>query len=99
MFNASNTQFPLSTKIPNEISVTQREFNGVKKYTVSVPRGMKCEHGFRWCYEHLPAHTWVQYRNYIEQLDVNNYRGITWETMRFEFEDSHRAVEFALRFS
>jgi hypothetical protein len=99
MFNTSNTQFPPSTRIPNEITVSHSVVNNQSKYTVSVPRGMKCESGFRWCYENLPAHTWVQYRNYIEQLDVNDYMGITWETMSFEFEDSKIAVEFALRFS
>jgi len=97
MLNTS--QFPHSTKIPNEISVTQREFNGVKKYTVSVPKGMSCEYGFRWCFENLPANTWVQYRNYIDKLDVVGFKGISWETMTFEFEDSKIAVEFALRFS
>ena len=91
--------FPLSNKVPNEISVLQRVINNVPKYIVSVPKGMMCEHGFRWCYENLPAHTWVQYREYIDKIDVNGYRGISWERMNFEFEDSLIAVEFALRFS
>ena len=99
MFNTSNTQVPLSNKQPNEITVTQREFNGVKKYTVSVPKGMMCHNGYMWCYENLTAHTWVQYRNYIDTIDVTGYKGITWATMSFEFEDSVIAVEFALRFS
>ena len=93
------TPFPKSNKTPNEITVLHRVINNQPKYIVSVPKGMKCEGGFRWCYEHLPAHTWVHYRNYIESLDVNGYPGITWATMSFEFDDSRRAVEFALRFS
>jgi hypothetical protein len=91
--------FPLSNKTPNEILVTHSVINGIPKYIVTVPRGMSCEHGFRWCYENLPAHTWIQYREYIEKLDVNGYKGISWATMKFEFEDSKIAVEFALRFS
>ena len=91
--------FPKSNKQPNEISVLLRVIDNKSKYIVSVPKGMMCEHGFRWCYENLPAHTWVQYREYIDKLDVNGYKGISWETMAFEFEDSKIAVEFALRFS
>ena len=91
--------FPKSNKQPNEITVLQRVVNNKPKYIVSVPNGMSCEGGFRWCYENLPAHTWVQYRNYIDKLDINGYVGISWDTMNFEFEDSKIAVEFALRFS
>ena len=93
------TPFPKSNKIPNEITVLQRVINNTPKYIVSVPKGMSCEGGFRWCYDNLPAHTWVQYREYIERLDVNGYKGITWATMSFEFDNSTTAVEFALRFS
>ena len=91
--------FPLSNKQPNEITVLQREFNGVKKYIVCVPKGMMCHGAYMWCYENLTANTWIQYRNYIDTIDHNGYKGITWATMSFEFEDSVIAVEFALRFN
>lgn len=91
--------FPKSTKTPNEISVLLRVIDNTNKFIVSVPKGMMCEYGFRWCYENLPAHTWIQYREYIDTINVNGFKSISWETMNFEFEDSKIAVEFALRFS
>ena len=99
MLTSLNSQFPLSNRQPNEITVTHSNFNGVKKSIVCVPRGLMCHGAYLWCYEHLPANTWIQYRNYIDKLDVNGYKGITWDHMSFEFEDSVVAVEFALRFS
>jgi len=99
MLTSSNSQFPLSNKVPNEITVLHSNFNGIKKYIVCVPKGMMCHNGYMWCYTNLTAHTWVQYRNYIDKLDITGYKGITWATMSFEFEDSVIAVEFALRFS
>jgi hypothetical protein len=91
--------FPLSNKVPNEITVLHSNFNGVKKYIVCVPKGMMCHESYMWCYEHLPANTWIQYREYIDKLDVNGYNSITWDQMTFEFEHSAIAVEFALRFN